>query len=60
MRSQPTAAPIDLEPRRSQVVPHVEACPACGGPMEGRACKVYCVTPSCELFRRVIENCAGD
>lgn len=45
---------------RGQVVPHVEVCPACGGAMQGRSCKVYCVTAGCELFGRVIENCAGD
>jgi len=45
---------------RGQVVPHVEVCPACGGRMQGRSCKVYCVTPACELYGRVIENCAGD
>ncbi len=47
-------------PRRSQVVPHVEVCPACAGPMEGRSCKVYCTNPGCELHGRVIENCSGD
>ena len=41
-------------------VPHVEVCPACGGPLHGRSCKVYCVTSSCELYGRIIENCAGD
>lgn len=45
---------------RTQVVPHVEVCPACAGPMEGRSCKVYCTNPRCELHGRVIENCAGD
>ncbi|HEY2773199.1 MAG TPA: hypothetical protein VGK20_04000 [Candidatus Binatia bacterium] len=50
------------EPRQSRtgVVPHLEVCPACGAPMQGRACKVYCVTPACELFGRIVENCAGD
>jgi hypothetical protein len=46
--------------RRSQVIPHVEVCPACAGAMEGRSCKVYCVNPGCELHGRVIENCSGD
>jgi hypothetical protein len=45
---------------RSQVVPHVEVCPACGGPITGRSCKVYCTNPGCELCGRVVENCAGD
>jgi len=45
---------------RSQVVPHVEVCPACAGPIVGRSCKVYCTNPACELHGRVIENCAGD
>jgi hypothetical protein len=42
------------------VVPHVESCPGCGGRLEGRACKVYCTSVACELYGRVIENCAGD
>ena len=42
------------------VVPLVEACPACGGAIEGQRCKVYCTNEGCILYRRIIENCAGD
>jgi hypothetical protein len=45
---------------RTQTVPHVEVCPACGGPLDGRACKVYCRNPGCELCGRIVENCTGD
>jgi len=48
-----------LNPQTS-VVPHVELCPACAGTMHGRSCKVYCLNPGCELYGRIIENCAGD
>jgi len=41
-------------------VPLVEQCPACGGALEGQRCKVYCANERCALYRRIIENCAGD
>ena len=41
-------------------VPLTEVCPACGAPVEGQKCKVYCPNDACVLFRRIIENCAGD
>jgi len=41
-------------------VPLIEACPACGTPVEGQKCKVYCPNEGCVLYRRIIENCAGD
>jgi hypothetical protein len=46
--------------RRSGTVPLVESCPACGAPVEGQKCKVYCTNERCALYRRIIENCAGD
>jgi hypothetical protein len=56
MPNPSTALPSSGDP----VVPHVEACPGCGGSLEGRSCKVYCTNQACELYGRVIENCAGD
>ena len=47
---EPVAAPVPL----------VERCPACGGPLDGQRCKVYCANERCALYRRIIENCAGD
>ncbi|HYB99483.1 MAG TPA: hypothetical protein VEC57_10180 [Candidatus Limnocylindrales bacterium] len=52
--------PPSLRDERTAIVPHVETCPACGGPLQGRSCKVYCINDRCELHGRVIENCAGD
>jgi hypothetical protein len=42
------------------VVPLVECCPGCATPVSGHKCKVYCPNPQCALYRRIIENCAGD
>ncbi|MFP6610651.1 MAG: hypothetical protein VCB80_10800 [Deltaproteobacteria bacterium] len=42
------------------LVPHLENCPGCGRSLEGRLCKSYCTNEGCELYRMVIENCAGD
>ena len=44
----------------SGAVPLIEACPACGSPVEGQKCKIYCPNDTCILYRRIIENCAGD
>lgn len=41
-------------------VPLVELCPACGRTLEGQRCKVYCTNDECPLYRRIVENCAGD
>jgi hypothetical protein len=41
-------------------IPLSEVCPACGAPVEGQKCKVYCPNERCVLYRRIIENCAGD
>jgi hypothetical protein len=41
-------------------VPLVERCPSCGGALDGQRCKVYCTNERCALYRRIIENCAGD
>jgi hypothetical protein len=38
----------------------VERCPSCGGALDGQRCKVYCPNERCALYRRIIENCAGD
>ena len=38
----------------------LEACPGCGASLEGAKCKVYCLNEDCALYRRIIENCAGD
>lgn len=46
--------------RPAAAVPLLEACPSCGTALEGQKCKAYCPNEGCALFRRIIENCAGD
>ena len=41
-------------------VPLLDFCPSCGSPLDGQKCKVYCPNQGCALYRRIIENCAGD
>ena len=41
-------------------VPLVEFCPGCGTQLDGQKCKQVCLNQGCMLYRRIIENCAGD
>ena len=56
----PPDEPFADATRGGGAVPLIEVCPACGAPVEGQKCKVYCPNESCVLYRRIIENCAGD
>jgi hypothetical protein len=57
---QDATAGVAKQGESAAVVPLLEACPSCGRPLDGAKCKVYCTNDGCDLYRQIIENCAGD
>lgn len=52
------AEPVFQQPQGR--VPLLDFCPGCGTQLDGQKCKQVCLNQGCSLYRRIIENCAGD